>query len=289
MSGRTDSSRRTGTWAVTALSVLSAVLVTTAATPVEGVVGQVRVITPDYPMQGLANVAPGRGQTAPNLAVDPTNASRVVEVHHDVAAQECEHSVSTDGGGSWARNELRPPAGFPESACPAIDHGGQSLGQQAVTFGSGSRVYVAWASPQSGTDGYSVLLSTSTDGGATFAPASVVLAGVAGSAGPNYADPELVVDRRSDEAADDQIYIAARDVGTSRAVVVRSDDSGATFATPVEASHVAAAGPVWNGSSTAVVTPGNAYVRATELSQPVLGRQLQGVVVHAFGVRTNTG
>jgi hypothetical protein len=88
----------------------------------------------------------------------------------------------------------------------------------------------------------------------------------------------VVVDRRT--PVSDRLYIAARNAVSNQAMVVRSDDGGSTWTAPVEMSR---SSPVENrpptfpapeaahtGATTAS-TAGDAYINATELTQPVLG------------------
>ncbi|HVE46718.1 MAG TPA: cell wall-binding repeat-containing protein [Acidimicrobiales bacterium] len=261
---------------VMCLSLLAGVLAV-AGSPADAVVRVVRS-SGDYRLGPTSNDSPARGKTGPSLAVNPANQNHVVEVHQELETEECEYNLSFDGGTAWTGGgELQAPAGYPTDLpgpCDVTSAGAGSLGQQAVAFGSGNNVYVIWASSrQVGVQGRSLLLSTSTDGGATFGTAVVAAqAGVAPA--PDYTKPELVVDVRTAATNDDRLYVATRNNRTSMAMIVRSDDSGATFLAPTEASHnnpITNPPPDWNDDNTAVETPGNAYIRASEVSQPVLG------------------
>ncbi len=255
---------------ITGLASLSASLLV-AVPPAASTIGQVRA-TDDYAISSPANPAAAGGRSGPALAVNPANQHHVVETHQDYATNQCEFNTSMDRGGNWSGGELQAPPGFQASPCSRAP-GRMSIGQQSVAFGSGNQVYVTWlssTSPGDTSQDYSVLLSTSTDGGVTFGQATVVLQG-AGSPGSDYGTPELVVDVRTNATDDDRIFIATRDIRTDRAFVVRSDSSGITWQPRVQASDTDAAAPVWNADNSAVTTPGNAFVRAIELTQPVLG------------------
>jgi len=156
--------------------------------------------------------------------------------------------------------------------CDVTGHGSNNIAQRSIAFGSGNNVYITWtANRQLGATGFSVLLSKSTDGGLTY-PTTIeipaMLGGIAPS--PDFSRPEIVVDRRT--ASTDRIFVSARDARNARALVVRSEDAGATFGPAVEASKnnpVTNPAPVFTGTS--VTTAGNAFIGARELTPPVLG------------------
>ena len=231
----------------------------------------------DRPLRPTANPEPVRGKAGPNLAVDPADENHLVELHQELATGECEFNASFDRGRTWTGGRLEPPAGARSAtsgACPTTGLAVANIGQQSIAFGgSGRTVYVSWAStPAPNALGATVLLSRSDDGGATFS-AGVPVPGMAGGQPPlpDHLRPELVVDRRPGA---DRLYIAARDVVRDRALVVRSDDGGATWGEPVEiapSDPLATPRPVFPPGAGAPTTSGNAYTRFTELSQPVLG------------------
>ncbi len=291
--------------AVAALAVLAASALLPPAA--NAVIGQVRA-TGDYRLAPNANNDPSRGKSGPNLAVNPANPNHIVEVHQELETEECEFNASFDGGTTWTGGgELQAPSGgtpaFPTSLpgpCDVTGHGARNIGQRSIAFGSGNNVYVSWTSTrQLNVQGFSLLLSKSTDGGVTYTTTVASASGVAPA--PNYSRPELVVDIRS--TTTDRIFIAVRDDRTAKAMVVRSEDAGATWAAPVEASNNNPGSnppPTWNGAGTAVTTAGDAYTRANELSQPTLGPvptgprggyRLVGTngAVYAFGNAGNFG
>lgn len=242
------------------------------------VIGQIRA-TGDYQLTPNANNNPERGKSGPNLAVNPANPNHIVEVHQELETEECEFNASFDGGSTWTGGgELQAPAGgsppYPVNLpgpCDVTGHGAANIGQHSVAFGSGNNVYVTWTSTrQLSVQGFGVLLSKSTDGGLSYTTTEVSAGAVA--PGPNYSKPEIVVQRRS--ATTDRIFITARDDRTAKAMVMRSENAGATWAAPVEASNnnpITNPPPTWNAEGTAVTQAGNAYIRASELTPPVLG------------------
>ena len=140
-------------------------------------IGQERASS-DFPLAPTANPAPARAKSGPNLAVNPANEDHIVEVHQEITTQECEFNVTTNGGTTWTSGELTAPAGYPTSEpgpCSVHNRGSGNLGQRSIAFGSGSNVYVTWTSaPTQTSNEYSVVLSKSTDGGATYAPGILV-------------------------------------------------------------------------------------------------------------------
>ena len=264
-----------------ATAILAAVAVGGMVAPAAtAAIGQVRA-GGDYALLPTANDAPSRAKSGPGLVVNPANESHIVEVHQEITTQECEFNRSLDGGATWAGGVLLAPVGFrgtQPAPCSVHNRGSLNLGQKSIAFGSGGNVFVTWTTaPTAISADYSVVLSRSTDGGATFAPGILVPGMTSGnSPAPTFDRAELVVDRRT--PATDRIYIAARNVrssgnGLDEALVVRSDDSGANWGPAVDAAAnnpIANPVPTWNGT-TNVSDAGNSYGRPTELTQPVLG------------------
>ena len=260
--------------AALAVATASALLPSTA----DAAVGEVRA-TGDYRLSGTANDFKSRGKTGPNLAVNPANSNHIVEIHEEVETEQCEFNRSLDEGVTWSGGVLRAPAGYPVASPGPCDVSGGNIGQHSLEFGSGNNVYAVWtASRTPGAIGFTVLLSKSTDGGATFPPA-IEVPGMVGGAAPaaSFSRPEIVVDRRS--GSTDHLIIAARDSRTSKAIVSRSEDAGGTWGSPVEASKnnpLTNPPPVWNANNTAVATAGDAFIAARELTQPALGPARSG-------------
>ncbi|MFP5376558.1 MAG: hypothetical protein ACLGIO_07240, partial [Acidimicrobiia bacterium] len=270
----TTSALRTVRTPVALAALLALIAALLASPPAGAVVGQVRA-APDYPLHPTANAGAARLKAGPGFAVNPANANHIVETHQELVTEECEFNVSFDRGANWSGGVLAPPAGYPadpirHGPCSVVGHGAGNIGQSSVAFGSGDNVYVSWTSSTDPLNvGFTVLLSRSTDGGRTFATATVI-PGLEGgtSPAPDFFRPEIAVEARG--ASTDRIYVATRDARTGRALVVRSDDSGANWTAPVEASATAATQPVFDASGN-VTTAGNAYRRATEVTGPVLG------------------
>ncbi|MCA1683001.1 MAG: glycoside hydrolase [Actinobacteria bacterium] len=196
---------------------------------------------------------PLRGRDIPAMAVDPGDARHIVMVDEDFLAGQCDFHASFDAGKTWAGGHLTAPSGFANPPCRTFDSGGYAHFNKSVVFGSGQNVYTTFAShrgdqqrPESnvvGGEGDSVIVSHSTDGGRTFQTGVVAIQGAPDSR-PFVIRPGVAVQPRS---GGDRVYAvgwyvnnpagqgASGGTGDRRTVVVRSDDGGATWSTPVEA------------------------------------------------------
>ena len=253
----------------------------------DAVVGQIRAGS-DTQLPS-ANSALSRAKSGPNLAVNPTNPNHIVELHQELETEECEFASTTDGGASWVTGELQAPTtGTPAyplnlpGPCDATAHASSNIGQRSIAFGSGNNVYISWTSTRSlDPPSFTVLLSKSTDGGATYGAAVEVPTMLSGpSPSPSWNRPEIVINRRT--MADDQIYISALDGRTQTAHVTRSDDAGTTWVdlerdplapgpSRMEVSNNEPP-PVFNAATPPAVTQaGNAFIRVREMTPPVLG------------------
>ena len=233
----------------------------------------------------LGNPPATRGRDVPGLAVNPADSRHIVEVEQDILAGNCVSNVSIDGGATWVGGPLVPPAGFPPPYTPLPLHScSASAGAQfegSVAFGTGQNVYVAYSSGRTATDGLSVIVARSSDGGRTYAP--VVAMNNPGAANPNYVRSRLAVHRGAGAGGADRIYVSAQanvSIGGNnfgRVYVSVSNDGGATWGLPVEITaggttapaaqtRNETSGPVVNGDGTVSV----AY-RETDPNPPAPG------------------
>ncbi|HVL93749.1 MAG TPA: sialidase family protein, partial [Acidimicrobiales bacterium] len=182
-----------------------------------------------------ADPASARGQDVPGLAVNPADPRHVVAVTVDALNGECEHHVSFDGGLTWRSGLLRAPAGFPEpdAGLPAPLCIAGSAMDGSIEFGSGLNVYTTFAARRSPVEGLSVLVARSTDGGRSYQPGVVAMAG--GVGGPAWSNPELDVQPLP---GGDRLYVGARRGSPAPPVVnvATSADGGLTWGPPVDAS-----------------------------------------------------
>ncbi len=186
--------------------------------------------------------SPFRGKDGVALAINPRNPQNVVEVNVDYLKQQCEYTASRDGGSSWTTAApFRTATGFAPT-CGEGDHFSDDV-FQTVEFGSGDNVYATFASGRTSPGAEqprSVLVAKSVDGGATFAPVVVAMAGGASSPpGPNYEVPSISVDPGAGQGGADRLVVAATDDSAffelgRDAVAAVSNDGGATFSAPVK-------------------------------------------------------
>ncbi|MEO7443301.1 MAG: sialidase family protein, partial [Acidimicrobiales bacterium] len=195
-----------------------------------------RVMGPNYRLGSETDGA--RGREAPGLAVNPTNPQHIVEVDIDLLAQQCRFNVSFDGGRTWTGGRLDVPPGFVPpcrspagTAYPAMD--------QSVAFGAGQNVYTTFSSIR-GTEGDSILVARSSDGGRSFGVPTVIIPGGPGGVpgNPFHTRPKLAVDRGAGPGGRDLVYVTAWGLGPPNriALTVASEDGGLTWAAPVAAS-----------------------------------------------------
>ena len=200
--------------------------------------------------------SPFRGRDQAGLATNPANPQHVVAIYSNYLDSTCEASASFDGGSTWtAPYPLVPPtAGAGEQ--PFFKSCTNTVGlSQYVEFGSGNNVYTA-ATAQRLATGFlqdpTGLFYRSTDGGRTWQPGVVAMAGGPGSAdftsGPSYYRPAIGVHRGGGTGGADRIYLAARVIQGNgkqcgqtcqpiRSVV--SNNNGQTWSAPVDVTPTA--------------------------------------------------
>ena len=238
---------RTTTMAMAAVCAVGAVVAIVApATNARGVVAGVPRVSVNVP---LGNPAPAQGRDIPGLATDPADPNHVVEVDEDFSRGQCTFRTTFDGGTTWSGGDLTvaglvqdnpvvasppPPEEPTPPPCDASDSGGFAHFGQSVAFGSGQNVYTTFSFANS------VVVARSSDGGRSFAPATVAI-GAPPGARPFDSRPHLAVDA---DAGGDRVHVAAMAVGDPgatadragrrRLVTTRSDDGGATWGPVVD-------------------------------------------------------
>jgi hypothetical protein len=202
-------------------------------------------VGPNVPL--LPTSEPIYGRDAVGLDVNPRNPKHLVAIYSDYQSLWCEVAVSFDGGKKWRRSRLKAPSGFITPPCTVGNHLANFI-DGGIAFGKGNNVYVTFASGildmQGDSEGKSVLVARSSDGGRTFGVGQVVLAGGADvDVGPDHTLPKLVVKAGTGGAAD-RIHVVANrttdPAGSAPAentiVVTSSRDGGNTWAAGVTAS-----------------------------------------------------
>ncbi|HEX3621523.1 MAG TPA: sialidase family protein [Acidimicrobiales bacterium] len=203
---------------------------------------------------GADDKDPFRGEDIPGVAVDPADARHLVMLDQNFVTGQCEVRVTFDAGSTWAVTALRAPAAFVSPPCVEFDSSGYPHVNQSIAFGSNNQVYTTFDSTTGPREvftnatnglgqGDSTLVAKSTDGGKTFGVATVVLAAPPGPQ-PYYVRPTVGVDPRP---AGDRVVVAAwgelvtsggpaDGAGDRRLVSAVSNDGGATWSAPVDAS-----------------------------------------------------
>lgn len=204
---------------------------------------------------GADEKVPFRQTDIPSIAVDPTDARHLVLLDENFVTGQCEVRVSVDGGSNWVSTNLMPPAGFVSPPCVVFDSSGYPHVNAGIAFGSNNQVYAvftsttgprqAFTAPSNGKgQADSTLVAKSSDGGKTFAAATIAVAAPAGPA-PYYVRPTIGVEARP---TGDRVVVVAWGVlvthggpadgqGQRRMVTTVSNDGSATWSAPVDASR----------------------------------------------------
>ncbi|HEX2699007.1 MAG TPA: sialidase family protein [Acidimicrobiales bacterium] len=213
----------------------------------------------------LGNPPQSRVRDVPGLASSPSDARQIVEVERDVLAFNCIANVSLDGGVTWSGGPLVPPDGFQPPNSP-IDKPSCTSFEGSVAWGSGNRVYVAWAAGKA--DGTSqTIVSRSADSGRTWSP---VVANAGQSNGPELA--VCPAGRAGCPAGSDRVVLMAQGNVTiqstafARIFVNVSDTNGdaGTWSAPVDASGAV------NLATTALCSASSTCLSRAEPSAPVV-------------------
>lgn len=184
-----------------------------------------------------ADLRPVRGYAVPSLVADADDADHLIVTDVNLVGGVCGWHVTFDGGRTWEDGVFPLPSGYKN--CQLDSAGFLSAGN--VAWGPSGAVYSVLSSAPvddrgARTQGESVLLVRSDDGGRTFDPARVVVPGgpvgmsflrprVSVVAGPGGVDRLLVSFWECDEDRCPRVHFA------------QSLDGGATFASPVLLSH----------------------------------------------------
>jgi hypothetical protein len=232
-------------------AVLAAGLALSGLSPLPSASAQVggglspRMTTPNQRLGD--NPSAVRGADVIGFAVNPTNPDNVVATYISTLETDCIYQASFDGGRTWAGGALRNPPGFPQpgATLPQFACNPGSAMDTGIAWGSGQNVYIAWSANRTDQAGGSLVVARSTNGGRSFEPG--VLAAEGGASGaPNYTRPEIGVHRGAGAGGSDRLYMAVQAGGqppippattaSTRALVFVSNDSGATWSGPRDAS-----------------------------------------------------
>lgn len=253
-------------------------------------------------------VSAGRARDVPGLAVNPADPNHIVEAEIDPINGNCDYHVSFDGGRTWAGGHLTVSNTIPTFPAPACDQnfdsGGYAHFNTGIAFGSGQNVYVTFSihrgpfnRPESNADGGNgddAVVARSTDGGRTFAPATIAVPGGGPTAtSPGLAGfgmrPQIAVQRGAGAGGSDRLFVASWNCfirvrasqtarggcsgggGDRRIFVTRSNDGGLTWAAPVQASAANVRAGTVTPPTGAAGEAGSLDEQAVEPSQPVIG------------------
>jgi len=155
-------------------------------------------------------------QSEAGIAVNPTNSQNLVMVANDLTdLSKMATWFSTDGGATWTAN-------FIDETEDGLDAGDQRFDPN-VAFDSDGNVYVVYST--TGTLNR-VVVAKSTDGGATYSQATVVVTAGSGSANLHTS---MITTRADGSGADDVLVVYAHVFGNERIEAALSLDGGATF------------------------------------------------------------
>ncbi len=179
-----------------------------------------------------ADPRPARGYEVPSVVVDPANPDHLVVADVNLVGGLCGWHVTFDGGEEWEDGVFELPDGFKN--CQLDSAGFLSAGN--VTRGPSGTLYYVFSSARVDEakrhlEGESVLVARSTDGGRTFAPATVAVPG--GSTDVNYVRPSVNVIAGADGADRVLLSFWECDLETCpRVQFAQSLDGGNSFSTP---------------------------------------------------------
>lgn len=192
------------------------------------------------PCRATADVGPARGREGPFVAADPADPNHVVIADANVLQGICGFHTTFNRGREWIDGYYDLPAGF--TGCRINGPSGGHVASGSVALGSNNRVYAVFGSAHVNDDRReSVLVATSTDGGATFGPAKVAIKPTGPDIGlgrplmsvgraPNGSDVVMVTAWTCRPAANPG---NAGGTACDGVVFSRSDDAGQTFTPPV--------------------------------------------------------
>ncbi len=167
-------------------------------------------VSPNRPLLPASD--PVYGRDAVGLAVNPRDEKHIVAVYTDLDTFHCEVATSFDGGRKWRRTRLKAPPGFLSPPCTVGPHLSALL-DQSIAFGRGRNVYTTFSSsvvgPTGESQGKSVLVARSTDGGRSFGTGVVAMTGGPTVAkGPDLTLPKLTV-KPGAAGEGDRVYVVA--------------------------------------------------------------------------------
>ena len=189
------------------------------------------------PCRAAADLEPARGYEGAFVAADPADSDHVVVADANVLEGLCAFHTTFDRGREWVDGFYELPPGF--TGCRINGASGGHVASGGVALGSAGRVYSVFGSAHQD-DGKreSVMVATSTDGGATFGPVKVAVR----PTGPDIGLGRPLLTVVPGTGGRDTILLtawtchpAASGQGTQcdSTIFVKSDDGGQTYTQPV--------------------------------------------------------
>ena len=188
------------------------------------------------PCRASSDLAPARGFEGAYVAADPADPDHVVIADTNVLRGRCAFHTTFDGGREWIDGYYELPPGF--TGCLINGPSGGHVASGSVGRGSGDRVYSVFGSAHVDDEGReSVLVATSTDGGATFAPAKVAIR----PTGPDIGLGRPLMTVVPGTSGADTLLLSTwschpavpRGTQCDGVLFARSDDGGQTYTDPV--------------------------------------------------------
>lgn len=188
------------------------------------------------PCRAAADPFPARGYEGAYVAADPSDPDHVVISDANVLATKCGFHTTFDRGREWIDGVYDLPTGY--LGCRINGPSGGHVASGSVGKGAGARYYSVFGSAHEDDAGReSVLLATSNDGGATFAPARVAMR----PTGPDIGLARPLMTVVPGTNGPDTLLVSAwacrpaqtRGIQCDGALFSRSDDGGQTFSPPV--------------------------------------------------------
>jgi hypothetical protein len=188
------------------------------------------------PCRASSDPAPARGFEGAYVAADPADPNHVVISDTNVLQGRCAFHTTFNGGRDWTDGYYDLPGGF--TGCRINGVSGGHVASGSVAHGSGKRIYSVFGSALADDGGReSVLVATSDDGGATFAPAKVAIR----PTGPDVGLGRPLMTVAAGATGADTLLLSswACHPGVPRGTVCdsvlfsRSNDGGQTYTDPV--------------------------------------------------------
>ena len=194
------------------------------------------------PCRAAADLEPARGYEGAYVAADPADPDHVIVNDANVLEGLCGFHTTFNRGREWVDGFYALPAGF--LGCRINGPSGGHVASGTVALGSAGRVYSVFGSAhQDDLKRESVLVATSTDGGATFGPAKVAIR----PTGPDIGLGRPLMTVVPGTGGRDTILlsawtchpVAASNAGGTQcdgAIFAKSEDGGQTYTQPVVAN-----------------------------------------------------